>query len=66
MALREVAIILIIALGVPALLLIRLVPIAKASETDAKGLSRAFGRSQAWFYGGFVVLAVAVLLLMFC
>jgi hypothetical protein len=63
---REFAIIIVVAIAVPALLLIRLVPIARASETGGRGVSRALGRSQISFYGGVAFAAVIVLLLKFC
>jgi hypothetical protein len=66
MAQREIVIIVVVAIAVPALLLIRLVPIARASETGGQRVSRALGRSQILFYGGAALAAVIVLLLKFC
>lgn len=66
MSLRELAIILLIAIAVPALLLIRLVPIFKVEKTDAASVARVFGRSQVWFYGGAGLALSIILLLKFC
>jgi hypothetical protein len=64
--LRELAIIVVFAIAVPALLLVRLVPIAKVPESDERRMAVAFGRSQIWFYGGAGLAGFIILLLKFC
>ena len=66
MSLRELAIILVIAVAVPALLLIRLVPMFSVEKTDAASVARSFGRSQLWFYGAAGLALSIILLLKFC
>jgi hypothetical protein len=66
MSFRELAIILVVAIAVPALLLIRLVPMFTVEKSDAGSVARAFGRSQIWFYGGAGLALSIILLLKFC
>ncbi len=66
MSFRDIAVIVLIALAIPVFLLIRLVPTAKVDTPDSVEVSRSFGRSQVWFWGGVISLAVVVWLLKTC
>jgi hypothetical protein len=66
MSVRDIATIVIVALAIPALLLVRLVPVVKVDPTEGVEVSRAAARGQAWFYGGAISVALILLLLRVC